>query len=48
MSKNRFLVVGVGGYSRSVAETAELSDQFQVVGFLDDAGQLVQAESALG
>ena len=36
MSKTRLLVVGAGGHGRSVAEAAELSGQFDVVGFLDD------------
>ncbi len=37
MVKTRLLVVGAGGHGRSVAEAAELSGQFEVVGFLDDA-----------
>lgn len=37
MSKPRLLVVGAGGHGRSVAEAAELSGQFEVVGFLDDS-----------
>ncbi len=37
MAKTRLLVVGAGGHGRSVAEAAELSGQFEVVGFLDDA-----------
>lgn len=37
MAKIRLLVVGAGGHGRSVAEAAELSGQFEVVGFLDDA-----------
>lgn len=36
MAKTRLLVVGAGGHGRSVAEAAVLSDQFEVVGFLDD------------
>lgn len=36
MPKKRLLVVGAGGHGRSVAEAAILSDQFEVVGFLDD------------
>lgn len=36
MAKVRLLVVGAGGHGRSVAEAAVLSDQFEVVGFLDD------------
>lgn len=37
MVKTRLLVVGAGGHGRSVAEAAELSGQFEAVGFLDDA-----------
>jgi sugar O-acyltransferase (sialic acid O-acetyltransferase NeuD family) len=37
MVKTRLLVVGAGGHGRAVAEAAELSGQFEVVGFLDDA-----------
>lgn len=37
MSKIRLLVVGAGGHGRSVAEAAELSGDFKVVGFLDDS-----------
>jgi sugar O-acyltransferase (sialic acid O-acetyltransferase NeuD family) len=37
MAKTRLIVVGSGGHGRSVAEAAELSGQFEVVGFLDDA-----------
>ena len=37
MTLQRLLVVGAGGHGRSVAEAAELSGQFEVVGFLDDA-----------
>lgn len=37
MGRIRLLVVGAGGHGRSVAEAAELSGQFEVVGFLDDA-----------
>jgi hypothetical protein len=33
MAKTRLLVVGAGGHGRSVAEAAELSGQFAVVGF---------------
>lgn len=39
MAKTRLLVVGAGGHGRSVVEAAELSGQFEVVGFLDDALQ---------
>lgn len=37
MVKTLLLVLGAGGHGRSVAEAAELSGQFEVVGFLDDA-----------
>ena len=37
MSKAGLLVVGSGGHGRSVAEAAEISCHFNVVGFLDDA-----------
>ncbi len=46
MTKTRLLVVGAGGHGRSVAEAAELSGQFQVVGFLDDS--LPAGETVLG
>ncbi len=46
MAKTRLLVVGAGGHGRSVAEAAELSGQFQVVGFLDDS--LPVGETVLG
>jgi len=51
MAKPRLLVVGAGGHGRSVAETAELSGQFEVVGFLDDslpAGETVLTHPVLG
>jgi sugar O-acyltransferase (sialic acid O-acetyltransferase NeuD family) len=51
MAKTRLLVVGVGGHGRSVAEAAELSGQFEVVGFLDDAapvGERVLDSHVLG
>lgn len=51
MSKPRLLVVGAGGHGRSVAEAAELSGQFEVVGFLDDSlssGAIVQNVPVLG
>lgn len=35
MVKTRLLVVGAGGHGRSVAEAAELSGMFEVVGLLD-------------
>lgn len=37
MSTGRLLLVGAGGHGRSVAEAANLSGLFNVVGFLDDA-----------
>jgi sugar O-acyltransferase (sialic acid O-acetyltransferase NeuD family) len=37
MNRSRLLVVGAGGHGRSVAEAAELSGHFEVVGFLDDS-----------
>lgn len=37
MAKLRLLVVGAGGHGRSVVEAAELSGQFEVMGFLDDS-----------
>jgi sugar O-acyltransferase (sialic acid O-acetyltransferase NeuD family) len=46
MVKTRLLVVGAGGHGRSIAEAAELSEQFQVVGFLDDS--LPAGETVLG
>jgi sugar O-acyltransferase (sialic acid O-acetyltransferase NeuD family) len=35
--QDKIIGVGAGGHGRSVAESAELSGQFEVVGFLDDA-----------
>jgi sugar O-acyltransferase (sialic acid O-acetyltransferase NeuD family) len=46
MSKARLLVVGAGGHGRSVAEAAQLSGLFTVVGFLDDS--MPAGEMALG
>jgi len=46
MAKIRLLVVGAGGHGRSVAEAAELSGQFDLVGFLDDS--LTAGDTALG
>jgi FlaA1/EpsC-like NDP-sugar epimerase len=37
MAKTKLLIIGAGGHGRSVAEDAELSGAFEVVGFLDDA-----------
>jgi FlaA1/EpsC-like NDP-sugar epimerase len=46
MTKIRLLVVGAGGHGLSVAEAAELSGQFEIVGLLDDS--LPAGESVLG
>lgn len=46
MAKTRLLVVGAGGHGCSVAEAAKLSNQFDVVGFLDDS--LPFGEKVLG
>lgn len=51
MAKIRLLVVGAGGHGRSVAEAAELSGKFDVVGFLDDSlpvGGIVMSSLVLG
>jgi sugar O-acyltransferase (sialic acid O-acetyltransferase NeuD family) len=51
MAKARLLVMGAGGHGRSVAEAADLSGQFEVVGFLDDAapvGERVFGNHVLG
>lgn len=40
MIKSRFLVVEAGGHAHLVAEAAELSGQFEVVVFLDDAASV--------
>jgi sugar O-acyltransferase (sialic acid O-acetyltransferase NeuD family) len=51
MNKPRLLIVGAGQHGRSVAEAAELSSQFQVVGFSDDqvtAGETVLDYPVLG
>jgi sugar O-acyltransferase (sialic acid O-acetyltransferase NeuD family) len=46
MGKTRLLVVGAGGHGRAVAEAAQLSGLFTVVGFLDDS--MPAGEMALG
>ena len=46
MARSRLLVLGAGGHGRSVAEAAELSCRFDVVGFLDDS--LPAGETNLG
>jgi acetyltransferase-like isoleucine patch superfamily enzyme len=51
MRKTRLLIIGAGGHGRSVAEAAELSGLFDVVGFLDDGlptGQTVLMSSVIG
>jgi len=51
MSKSMLLIIGAGGHGISVAEAAELSGAFEVVGFLDDAlpvGKMVLMGSVLG
>ena len=51
MAKSRLLVVGAGGHGRSLAEAAEMSDQFDMVGFLDDSlpvGEMVLGVPVLG
>ncbi len=51
MARTRLLVVGAGGHGRSVAEAADLSGQFEVMGFLDDAapvGERVLGDHVLG
>ena len=51
MPKTRLLIIGAGGHGASVAEAAELSGFFDVVGFLDDAlpvGQTVLNWAVLG
>lgn len=51
MPKTSLLIIGAGGHGRSVAEAAELSGAFTVVGFLDDAlpiGETVLMSSVFG
>jgi sugar O-acyltransferase (sialic acid O-acetyltransferase NeuD family) len=51
MAKSLLLVIGAGGHGRSVAEAAELSGYFEVVGFLDDSlpvGEAVMGVPLLG
>jgi sugar O-acyltransferase (sialic acid O-acetyltransferase NeuD family) len=51
MRKIWLLIIGAGGHGRSVAEAAELSGAFEVVGFLDDAlqvGENLRSGSVLG
>lgn len=51
MNKTRLLIVGAGGHGRSVAEAAELTSVFEVVGFLDDsfsASEMVLGATVLG
>jgi sugar O-acyltransferase (sialic acid O-acetyltransferase NeuD family) len=47
----KLLIIGAGGHGQSVAEAAELSGQFEVVGFVDDGlaiGTLVLGYPVLG
>lgn len=49
--KTKLLIIGAGGHGQSVVEAAELSGQFEVVGFVDDAlavGALVLGYPVLG
>lgn len=51
MPKTRLVTIGTGGHRPSVAEAAELSGAFDVIGFLDDAlpvGKTVLNVSVLG
>jgi sugar O-acyltransferase (sialic acid O-acetyltransferase NeuD family) len=51
MSKSMLLIIGAGGHGISVAEAAQLSGAFEVVGFLDDTlpiGKMVLMGSVLG
>jgi sugar O-acyltransferase (sialic acid O-acetyltransferase NeuD family) len=51
MSKTKLLIIGAGGHGASLAEAAELSGAFDVVGFLDDAlpvGETVLNSTVLG
>lgn len=46
MKKAKLLIIGAGGHGRSVAEAAELTGLFELVGFLDDAYKV--GELAIG
>jgi len=51
MSKAKLLIIGAGEHGRSVAEAAELSGEFEIIGFLDDSvatGQVVFEYPVLG
>lgn len=51
MVKTKLLIIGAGGHGQSVAEAAELTGQFEVVGFADDAlaaGTVVLGYNVLG
>ena len=37
MVKTKLLVIGAGGHGQSIAEAAELTGQFEVVDFVNDA-----------
>lgn len=45
MKKNRLLILGAGGYGRTVADVADQSGKFEQILFLDDS---VYAENVLG
>jgi sugar O-acyltransferase (sialic acid O-acetyltransferase NeuD family) len=40
IKKTRLLIVGAGGHGRSIAETAVLIGDYEVVGFLDDSSAI--------
>jgi sugar O-acyltransferase (sialic acid O-acetyltransferase NeuD family) len=51
MPKTKLLIIGAGGHGASVAEAADLSGSFEVIGFLDDAlpvGQMLLNRVVLG
>lgn len=51
MPKTKLLIIGAGGHGTAMAEAAELSGAFEVVGFLDDAlpvGKAVLNGAVLG
>jgi sugar O-acyltransferase (sialic acid O-acetyltransferase NeuD family) len=51
LARIKLLIIGAGGHGQCVAEAAELSGQFEIVGFLDDAcraGECVLGYPVLG
>ena len=51
MAKPKLLFIGAGGHGQSVADAAELNDQFEVLGFFNDAlavGTLVLGFPVMG